>query len=93
MFTSNQGDLSISYYDPESGRLRHYYPDFFAKMSDGTYQLIEVKGDDKIEDIVVKAKAEAATEIAIESDMVYKMYHGSVIMKTNILDQLQLINE
>ncbi|MDR3279909.1 MAG: DEAD/DEAH box helicase family protein [Synergistaceae bacterium] len=93
MFTSNQGDISISYYDTESGRLRHYYPDFLAKMSDGTYQLIEVKGDDKIEDVVVKAKAEAAIEIAVESDMVYKMYAGSAIMKTNILDQSRLITE
>ena len=45
MFTSNQGDLSVYYYDPESGRIWQYYPDFLAKMKDGTYQLIEVKGD------------------------------------------------
>ena len=49
MFTSNQGDLSVYYYDPESGRIRQYYPDFLAKMKDGTYQLIEVKGDNKID--------------------------------------------
>lgn len=24
MFTSNQGDLSVHYYDPESGRIRQY---------------------------------------------------------------------
>ena len=35
MFTANQGDLSIQYYDPESGRIRQYYPDFIAKMKDG----------------------------------------------------------
>lgn len=52
MFTSNQGDLSVYYYDPESGRIRQYYPDFLAKMKDGTYQLIEVKGDNKIDDVV-----------------------------------------
>lgn len=50
MFTSNQGDLSVHYYDPESGRIRQYYPDFLAKMADGSYQLIEVKGDNKIDD-------------------------------------------
>ena len=81
MFTSNQGDLSIQYYDPESRRIRQYYPDFFAEMADGSYQLIEVKGDDKIDDAVVKAKAEAAMVMATDSGVEYKMYAGSVIMK------------
>lgn len=85
MFTSNQGDLSIQYYDPESRRIRHYYPDFLALMEDGSYQLIEVKGDNKIDDIVVKAKADAAREIAAESDMEYIMYAGSKLMTTNVL--------
>ena len=48
-----RGDLSVHYYDPESGRIRQYYPDFLAKMMDGSYQLIEVKGDNKIDDTVV----------------------------------------
>ena len=85
MFTSNQGDLSIQYFDPESRRIRHYYPDFLAMMADGSYQLIEVKGDNKIDDVVVKAKAEAAKEIAVESNMDYKMYAGSKLMTTNVL--------
>ena len=85
MFTSNQGDLSIQYYDPESRRIRQYYPDFFAEMENGTYQLIEVKGDDKLDDALVRAKAEAATLIATHSDAEYKMYPGSVIMKSRIL--------
>lgn len=87
MFTSNQGDLSVQYYDPETGRIRQYYPDFLAKMSDGTYQLIEVKGDNKIDDIVVRAKAEAADELAVASGIEYKMYAGSKIMSTHILDE------
>lgn len=86
MFTSNQGDLAIQYYDPESGRIRQYYPDFLARMEDGSYQLIEVKGDDKIDDTVVKAKAEAAHEMALASGVEYKMYAGSVIMKSHILE-------
>ena len=88
MFTSNQGDLSIQYYDPESGRIRLYYPDFLAKLYDGSYQLIEVKGDNKIDDIVVKAKATAAMEMAVASGIEYKMYAGSNIMNTRILDYL-----
>ncbi|MPM38744.1 hypothetical protein SDC9_85374 [bioreactor metagenome] len=86
MFTSNQGDLAIQYYDPESGRIRQYYPDFLARMDDDSYQIIEVKGDDKIDDTVVKAKAEAAHEIAVASGVEYKMYAGSLIMKTHILE-------
>lgn len=86
MFTSIQGDLSVYYYDPESGRIRQYYPDFLAKMKDGTYQLIEVKGDNKIDDVVVQAKKEAALEMAAASGIKYEMYAGSTIMKTHILE-------
>lgn len=86
MFTSNQGDLSVYYYDPESGRIRQYYPDFLAKMKDGTYQLIEVKGDNKIDDVVVQAKKEATLEMAAASGIKYEMYAGSTIMKTHILE-------
>ncbi len=86
MFTANQGELSIPYYDPDTKRMRNYYPDFLAEMTDGKIQLIEVKGDNKIDDIVVKAKASAAKEIASESEMEYVIYKGSEIMSTNVLD-------
>ena len=86
MFTSNQGDLSVHYYDPESGRIRQYYPDFLAKMADGSYQLIEVKGDNKIDDVVVKAKQAAAEEMAVASGVQYLMYAGSRIMNTHVLE-------
>ncbi len=91
MFTSNQGDLFVYYYDPESGRVRRYYPDFFAKMSDGSYQLIEVKGDNKIDDPVVKAKQAAAEEMALASEkqkVNYIMYAGSKIISSNILEDV-----
>jgi len=86
MFTAHQGDLCIPYYDPETKRMRNYYPDFLAEMEDGKIQLIEVKGDNKIDDIVVKAKQSAAQEIASESKMEYIMYAGSSIMNSNILE-------
>ena len=85
MFTSNQGDLSVTYYDPESERIRQYYPDFLAKMADDSYQLIEVKGDNKIDDALVKAKQDAAEEMAVASGIQYIMYAGTTIMKTNII--------
>lgn len=86
MFTSNQGDLSVHYYDPESGRIRQYYPDFLAKMADGSYQLIEVKGDNKIDDVVVKAKQATAEEMAVASGVQYLMYAGSRIMSSHVLE-------
>ena len=90
MFTSNQGDLSVHYYDPESGRIRQYYPDFLAKMTDSSYQLIEVKGDNKIDDAVVKAKATAAEEMAVASGVKYLMYAGSRITSSHILDDVPI---
>ena len=86
MFTSNQGDLSVHYYDPESGRIRQYYPDFLAKMADGSYQLIEVKGDNMIDTTVVNAKKAAAEEMAVASGVQYLMYAGSRIMSTHVLE-------
>ena len=87
MFTSNQGDFYVSYYDPESKRLRHYYPDFLALMEDGTYQIIEVKGDNMIDNSVVKAKATAAEEIAVAGGMKYLICPESQIMNSNILEE------
>lgn len=93
MFTSNQGDLSVYYYDPESGRVRQYYPDFLAKMVDGSYQIIEVKGDNKIDDIVVKAKQAAAEEMAVASGVKYLMYAGSRIVSSHVLDEEPMITQ
>lgn len=93
MFTSNQGDLSIYYYDPEMGRIRQYYPDFLARMADGTYELIEVKGDNKIDTANVKAKTVAAEEMAVASGVKYRMYAGSKIMSSHILENNASISQ
>ena len=43
--------------------------------------ILEVKGDNMLDDPVVKAKEAAAEEIAVESSMKYEMLAGSEIMK------------
>lgn len=92
MFTNGQSEFYIQYIDPETNKLRKYYPDFIAKMKDGHYEIIEVKGDNKIEDDVVKAKQEAAVEVATESKMIYKMYPSSQIMRENVLEPTKVNN-
>jgi len=86
MFTSSHSDFAVHYFDPESGRLRKYYPDFLAKMEDGSYQIIEVKQDNMIDDLIVKAKKVAAEQLATANRMNYIMYPGQYVMNNNVLD-------
>lgn len=85
MFTSGQGDFGIQYFDPDSQRLRMYYPDFFAKMSDDTYEIIEVKGDHMLKDPIVQIKERAARELSKNSGVKYKMLGGNDIIRRNVL--------
>ena len=85
MFTGKSNGLSIQYIDPESKIVRNYYPDFIALHEDGHYEIIEVKGDNMIDDKIVEAKYYAALELAEDSKMEYSMYTGSEIMKKGIL--------
>lgn len=85
MFTSKYNGLLIQYIDPETNAIRSYYPDFITTLDDGTIQIIEVKGDNKIDDNVVIAKASAAEEMASESKMQYIMLPSTKIMKTKVI--------
>jgi type III restriction enzyme len=77
MFTHGQSDFYVQYIDPDSHTIRSYYPDFLIKKDDGSYVIIEVKGDNKIEDPVVLAKQTFAQQMASASNMTYKMINGS----------------
>ena len=88
MFTCNQTEFYIQYIEPYSKRLRRYYPDFIAKFKDGTYEIIEVKGDNKVDDDIVNAKKEATLEIATESNMKYTIYKSNDIMNRNVLEDI-----
>lgn len=85
MFTSKYNGLAIQYIDPETKAIRSYYPDFISTLDDGTIQIIEVKGDNMIDNDVVRAKAEAAREMASASKMEYLMLAGSKIMQGKII--------
>lgn len=80
MFTHGQSDFYIQYIDPESNMLRKYYPDFLIENQDGSYEIIEVKGNNKIDDPVVKAKEKYAREIAGANKMNYRIIKSNDIM-------------
>ena len=77
MLTHGQSDFYIQYIDPESHAVRRYYPDFLMQKDDDSWVIVEVKGDNKIDDEVVKAKAAAAKQRASASDMSYEIIKGS----------------
>jgi superfamily II DNA or RNA helicase len=77
MLTHGQSEFFIQYIDPDSHAIRSYYPDFLFQKEDGTYVIVEVKGDNMIDDPVVQAKQEFAEQMAVNSGMTYRMIKGS----------------
>lgn len=86
MFTGGQSEFAIQYIDPDSYRIRSYYPDFYVKRENGGIELIEVKGDNMIDDRTVIAKAEAAKDIATASRIEYAVIAGNYIMGHNVAE-------
>jgi len=78
MLTHGQSEFFIQYVDPETHRVRSYYPDFLIKNKDGSLVMIEIKGENMIDHPTVKAKQEYAEMIAKANDisMSYKMIPG-----------------
>jgi len=77
MLTHGQSDFYIQYIDPESHAVRRYYPDFLMQKADGSWVIVEVKGDNKIDDRIVQAKATATQQRASASDMSYEIIKGT----------------
>jgi hypothetical protein len=81
MLTHGQSDFFIQYIDPETRTVRSYYPDFIFLRDeiDGTerYVIVEVKADNQIEDAVVVAKKEFASQVAVASGMDYRIIKSS----------------
>ena len=81
MLTHGQSEFYIQYIDPDSHTVRSYYPDFLIQKTDGSYVIIEVKGDNRIEDPVVQAKQAFAEQMAVASGMTYGIVKGSDAVK------------
>ena len=77
MLTHGQTDFVVSYIDPDSHALRTYYPDFLLQLKDGSYVIVEIKGDNKIDDPVVHAKSDYASKMAAASGIRYLIVKGS----------------
>ena len=77
MLTHGESDFYITYIDPESHTVRNYFPDFLIKTKDGRWLIVEVKGDNKIDDPVVRAKAEYARKMASDNSFSYYMIKAS----------------
>jgi hypothetical protein len=55
-------------------------------MKDGSYQIIEIKGDHLIDNKTVQAKKEAAKALVTGSNMIYKMIPGSEANNPDIVN-------
>jgi len=80
MLTHGQTEFVVNYIDPSSHTVRSYYPDFLVLLNDGSYVIVEVKGDNMIENDVVLAKSDYAHQLAVASKMSYLMVKGSDAM-------------
>ncbi len=80
MLTHGQSEFFIQYIDPETYSVRSYYPDFVYVDANGIYNIVEVKGDNMIDDPVVLAKKEYAEQMSEDSGMTYKIIKGSEVM-------------
>jgi hypothetical protein len=76
--TQGQTEFFIRYIDPETHALRSYYPDFLVQKKDGSYLIVEIKGENKLNDPVVLAKKQYASQIACENSMTYEMIPGKM---------------
>lgn len=78
MLTHGQSDFVIHYVDSDTQRVRSYYPDFLIKKQDGSYVMVEVKGEHMIDSQNVKDKKDAADLMGVASGIGYEIIAGKV---------------
>jgi len=66
----------VSYIDPESHTVRKYYPDFLAQKKDTSWIIVEIKGEDQLDNAVVLAKKKYAEDMAEHSSFSYLFVPG-----------------
>lgn len=71
MFTQGQSDFYIEYIDPDAHAVRSYHPDFLVQTREGLWLIVEVKGENRLEEPLTKTKAEFARQMAEANGMVY----------------------
>lgn len=49
-----------------SGKVRHYYPDFYIEFTDGSKQLVEIKPKKRVSQVAVQKKLKAAEVWCLE---------------------------
>lgn len=76
MLTHGQSDFVIHYVDSETQKVRSYYPDFLIRKQDGSYVMVEVKGEHMIDSQNVKDKKDAAELLGVASGMQYEIIAG-----------------
>ena len=78
-------EFYVEYYDEQVGRWRKYFPDFFLKLADDGWVVIEVKSADQVEHPNVKAKDAAAREVFERlNGMLYHVKPGDEIRRGEI---------
>ncbi len=78
MLTHGESEFFISYIDPISQTVRKYYPNFLMQNSDGSWTMIEIKGDYMIDDAVTAAKEKYTREMRFVSQMEYRLMEASL---------------
>ena len=88
MLTHGQTDFFVDYIDPGTGVPRHYYPDFLVQLTNGDWIVFEVKGDNEMDNEVVKAKERFARELTDASHMAYRFVPSTQVDAGRSLDYL-----
>jgi hypothetical protein len=66
-------------------KIRKYYPDFFVRYKDGKEEIIEVKQKRKLDQAIIKKKAEAAILWCGAHGMTYRILTEDELKDMNII--------
>jgi hypothetical protein len=76
-----------------SGKVRYYYPDFVVHYADGRNVIVEVKRLDKVNDLTVRKKTEAARKWAQERGMQYQIWTNSLIFQLKTVNEVRKVHQ